>query len=129
MHLPCRGFCKTGRRVVAASTFCFGLASVCFSQAPAVFKVEPPSWWTRSTVNPVRLLIHGQNLQGARVEAIDRVLTVKGLPRADQRGTYLVVNVAIADNVRPGEYEFRISTPKGASRAQFEILGPLKQSG
>ena len=77
----------------------------------------------------MRLLIHGQNLQGARVEAIDRGLTVKGLPKADQRGTYLFVNVAIADNARPGEYEFRISTPNGASRAHFEILGPLKQSG
>src|SRR6185295_4066883 len=36
--------------------------------APEVYKVDPPSWWTRSSVNPVRLLVHGKNLKGARVE-------------------------------------------------------------
>src|SRR6185369_7710857 len=38
------------------------------AQAPEILKVDPPSWWTRSTVNPVRLMIHGRNLQDARVE-------------------------------------------------------------
>ena len=37
------------------------------AQAPEILKVDPPSWWTRSSVNPVRLMIRGRNLQGARV--------------------------------------------------------------
>jgi len=32
---------------------------------PQIFKVDPPSWWTRSSVNPVRLLIRGKNLAAA----------------------------------------------------------------
>src|SRR6476619_2146527 len=35
-----------------------------YSQAPAVQKVDPPSWWVGSTINPVRVLIRGSNLTG-----------------------------------------------------------------
>ena len=28
-------------------------------EPPAVAKVDPPSWWTGSTMNPVRLLVRG----------------------------------------------------------------------
>ena len=38
--------------------------------APEVLKVDPPSWWTGSSVNPVRLLIRGRNLKGARVQVV-----------------------------------------------------------
>ena len=40
-------------------------ALVAAAQAPVVEKVDPPGWWTGSTVNPVRLLIRGRNLAGA----------------------------------------------------------------
>src|SRR5687768_14261220 len=46
-----------------------GNPSLCFAQAsPQVLKVDPPSWWVRHSVNPVRLLIRGRNLLGARVQ-------------------------------------------------------------
>src|SRR2546430_1810822 len=45
------------------------LTQPCFSKNPQVLKVEPPSWWTGHTINPVRLLIRGTNLRGARVSA------------------------------------------------------------
>ena len=38
-----------------------------FAQAPTIQKVDPPDWWVNSTVNPVRVLVRGQNLGGARV--------------------------------------------------------------
>src|SRR6185295_2971981 len=39
-----------------------------FAQAPEILKVEPPSWWTGSTLTPVRLLIRGRNFQGAQLK-------------------------------------------------------------
>ena len=33
---------------------------------PTVVKVEPPSWWPGHSINPVRLLVRGQNLAGCR---------------------------------------------------------------
>src|SRR3712207_7854741 len=41
-----------------------------FRSPPQVLKVEPPNWWAGHSINPVRLLIRGTNLNGARVEAV-----------------------------------------------------------
>ena len=60
-------------RLPAACFLLVVFAQICFSQtAPQVLKVDPPSWWVRHSLNPVRLLIHGKNLQGARVQPLDR---------------------------------------------------------
>src|SRR6185295_16854616 len=53
------------------------LVFACFSSiaafpqdsSPSVEKVEPPSWWARHSINPVRLLVRGKNLNGARVRS------------------------------------------------------------
>ncbi len=34
---------------------------------PQVSKVEPPNWWAAHSINPVRLLISGNQLAGARL--------------------------------------------------------------
>ncbi|MDQ3806472.1 MAG: hypothetical protein M3416_21900, partial [Acidobacteriota bacterium] len=62
-------------------------------------KVEPPSWWAGHSINPVRLLVRGRGLDGARVEAVSfqpagaagvgEVGIRTGLVRANERGTYL----------------------------------------
>ncbi len=44
-------------------------ASVAAQNSPQISKVEPPNWWAGHTINPVRLLVRGRNLAGARVEA------------------------------------------------------------
>ncbi|MCC6244990.1 MAG: cyclomaltodextrinase N-terminal domain-containing protein, partial [Gemmatimonadaceae bacterium] len=43
-------------------------ASNVVAQAPTVDKVDPPNWWGQHSINPVRLLVHGANLSGARFE-------------------------------------------------------------
>ncbi|MGH9970356.1 MAG: alpha-amylase family glycosyl hydrolase [Pyrinomonadaceae bacterium] len=102
----------------------------CLAQTkPIVSKVEPPSWWTKSTVNPVRLLISGKNLRGAQVQAVGRGLRVVGSAKVNERGSHLFVDVAIAANAIPGERDFRITTPNGMAHARFEILKPLNRSG
>ncbi len=95
------------------------------AQSPEVLKVEPPSWWIGSSMNPVRLLIHGRNLGGARVQAAGAGIRVIGIPRINERGSYLFVDVAIAPNTRPGERRLFISNGAGKSEARFEILPAL----
>src|ERR671926_614569 len=87
------------------------LSLTVFAQAPEILKVDPPSWWTRSSANPVRLMIRGRNLQGARVQA-DRGLRIVGVPKINARGTYLFVDVFIAPNAPPGERSLTISTSR-----------------
>ena len=104
-------------------------APVCFSQTgPTVLKVDPPSWWAGSSLNPVRLLIHGSNLGSARVQAIDRGFRVVGAPITNERGTYLFVDVAITPQAKPGARQLRITTTQGTTSASFEILPPLNRA-
>src|SRR5260221_13504258 len=35
---------------------------------PEAIKVEPPSWWPGHSINPVRVMVRGRNLAGARIE-------------------------------------------------------------
>ncbi|HEV8169468.1 MAG TPA: alpha-amylase family glycosyl hydrolase, partial [Pyrinomonadaceae bacterium] len=104
--------------------FCVNLCLV-FSvaaQAPEILKVDPPSWWARSSLNPVRLMIHGRNLKGARVQV--QGLRV-GAPKINERGTYIFVDVFITS---AGERSITVTTPKGSVRAPFEVLGPLNRA-
>src|ERR1041385_6190968 len=96
------------------------------AQAPEILKVDPPSWWTRSSANPVRLLIRGRNLQGASV----RVAGLRtGIPKINDRGTYIFVDLFISPNAQPGNRSLSIVTPRGSTRAQFEILPALNRQG
>jgi len=108
-------------------------AQLCAAQgAPSVSKVEPPSWWAGHSVNPVRLLIRGRNLEGARVEAVASVAgggVEAGLVRVNQRGTYLFLDLHVARDARPGPRQIRIRTPGGAADFTFEIAIPLAKPG
>jgi glycosidase len=94
------------------------------SGAPSVAKVEPPSWWTNQAVNPVRLLIRGANLNGARVNA-ERPQTLVSDVRANRNGTYLFVNVRINSAAKPGDYPLIIQTVQGRAIVPFHLNAPL----
>jgi glycosidase len=95
------------------------------AQAPQILKVDPPSWWTGSTVNPVRLMIRGRNLHGARVE-------VQGLHvvnTSKNSGTYIFADVFIPPNTRPAQHSLTVTTPRGSATSSFEVLPSLNRAG
>lgn len=94
--------------------------------APVVEKVEPPNWWTGSTVNPVRLLIRGQNLVGARFNC-PRV-SCSGV-RVNAAGTYAFVDVTFGPGLTAGAYPLTLSTAAGSTRVPFSISAPLARRG
>ena len=101
------------------------LISSVAAQTPEIFKVDPPSWWVRSSVNPVRLMIRGRNLHDARVQASPG-LRVVGPPKINEQGTYIFVDVQLAS---AGQKTITITTPKGSVQAPFEVLTPLNRAG
>lgn len=121
---------KNGFAKLPASCFVLVIfAQLCFSQtAPRVFKVDPPSWWVGHSLNPVRLLIQGNNLHGARVQPLDRGVRF-GMPKVNSTGTHLFVDAFIARNTRPGMQRFEITTANGKTNATFEVLNPLPRAG
>jgi glycosidase len=93
------------------------------AQAPEIVKVDPPSWWVGSSLNPVRVMIRGRKLAGARVQVSgERV----GVPKINESGTYIFVDVFVAS---PGQKTITVTTSKGTASAPFEVLGPLDRSG
>ncbi len=117
-------------RLILTSILYFSLPLFCRAQAaPEVLKVEPPSWWTRSSINPVRLMVRGRNLTGARVKSLAADLKVVGLPVINERGTYLFVDIAIAPNAQPGARRLQLTSANGVTHFSLEILAPLNRSG
>lgn len=111
-----------------AALFCAGVSSV-GAQSPEVQKVEPPGWWIGSSLNPVRVLIKGSNLQAARAVAAGSGFRVVGAPKVNSSGTYLFVDVVIGPNAQPGERSLKITNGKGSASARFEILPRLDRLG
>ncbi|HVF50574.1 MAG TPA: alpha-amylase family glycosyl hydrolase [Pyrinomonadaceae bacterium] len=104
-------------------------ASVCAAQgSPEVNKVEPPNWWAGHSINPVRVLLRGRNLGGARVEAVGAGIQT-GLLRANAAGTYLFVDVSIDAKAAPGVRRLRVTSAAGTTEAPFEISTPLARAG
>jgi neopullulanase len=92
--------------------------------APSILKVEPSSWWAGHTINPVRLLVRGRNLRGARVTAT-RPETVASASVVNSSGSYLFVSVNINPAARPGEYPLTIETDAGRATVPFRLNAPL----
>jgi glycosidase len=98
------------------------------AQAPEILKVDPPSWWPMSHVNPVRLMIRGRNLHGARVQAIGPGLNI-ARTNVNERGTYIFVDIGIDNDAEPGKRTLSITTPRGSARAEFEVTERLNRAG
>jgi glycosidase len=103
-----------------------GLSAAASSAAPPkVTQVEPPNWWAGHSHNPVRLLISGENLSGARIEAPAGFEA--GPTRQDEQGRHLFVSLRIPTNTQPGEVLLRVAGEAGESRLAFPLLAPPRQ--
>jgi hypothetical protein len=94
--------------------------------APVVDKVDPPTWWAGHSINPVRLLVRGRHLAGARFEcARVRCAAV----RVNAAGTYAFVDVEVPRGTSPGRYPLTLRTPGGAASVPFAVAAPLARAG
>jgi neopullulanase len=96
------------------------------AQAPAVEKVEPPNWWAGHSINPVRVLVRGTNLTGARLECAR--VTCGGV-KVNAAGTYAFVDVTIPASATPGSYPLTLRTTAGTVSVPFSISAPLAKGG
>jgi glycosidase len=96
------------------------------AQAPQVEKVEPPNWWANHTINPVRVLIRGQHLSGARVTCPKLAC---GRITVNAQGTYAFVDVQIAPTTAPGAYPLTLRTTQGSVQAPFTVSAQLPTLG
>ncbi len=125
MHRQVRLRRGAGRSLVTlVCILVFAVLGAAQDGPPEVSKVEPPSWWASHSINPVRLLVRGRNFQGARVRATRRQTVVSSVS-VNQAGTYLFVDVRIAQGTRPGDYPLIVETPAGKATIPFVISESL----
>src|SRR4051794_40945041 len=93
---------------------------------PSVLKVDPPSWWPGHTVNPVRLLVRGENLGGAKLVS-PRADVHVGDVRMNDRGTYLFASLAIDPKAPPGDAPLQLETAAVTVMIPFQLLDPLRE--
>jgi len=95
------------------------------SAAPSITKVDPPNWWVDHTINPVRLVVRGAQLTGAKVAATDSGVEVVAA-HGNASGTYLFVDVRIK---AAGQHPLQVTTATGAASIPFEVLALLSPAG
>src|SRR6185369_14272559 len=103
---------------------CLFVANLANAQIPTVTKVDPPSWWARHTISPVRLLVRGTNLNGAKVSSLNSELRVSTVS-VNEKGTYAFVDVEISPSLSPGKYPLVLANRGGSTMIPFGLEPPL----
>lgn len=92
-----------------------------FAQTPTVSRVEPPNWWANHSINPVRVLLRGENLHIAKTIVLsDSNLIQAKKVRASENGNYLFVDLTISPRAKPGKYKFTVTNIRPV-QAEFEF--------
>lgn len=112
------------RLFVGIAFLALGLAA----QVPSVEKIDPPSWWTGSTFDPVRVLIRGKNLLGATIESNTPGISASNF-QSSSNGHYLFADIKLAETVRVGKYDLRLVTAAGSTAFPFEVFAPQPRLG
>ena len=108
---------------IIVAAFCIAV----FGQAPSVTKIDPPSWWTNHSINPIRVLIRGRNLSGAQIKSPSAQLRFSNF-RVNANSTYLFADLHISPATKPGNYRFVVETQSGRAEVPFVIEKPLAVS-
>jgi len=128
MQISCRqvtpikqfSVCVASCVVLFGLTLLISVSAVSQTPLPSVSKVEPPSWWARHTINPVRLLVRGNNLSGARVHSTNPEIEVSDI-KVNERGTYLFMSVTIGPSLSPGNYPLLLEANGGRAFIPFRV--------
>ncbi len=114
------------KAIVAVLVAASWTSAAAMAQAPTVLKVEPPNWWANHSINPVRLLVRGERLTGARVTCPKLRCTVA---RVNNAGTYAFIDVTIPRGAKAGGTPLSLTTAAGSANVPFHIDAPLAARG
>ncbi len=95
--------------------FWLAILTIPAQAAPTITRLEPPNWWFPTQLNPIRILIQGAHLTGAKIPGATNI-------RVNANGTYAFADLAITHT---GRHILKLTTPEGTAAATFEVLPPL----
>jgi glycosidase len=119
---------KLMRGAMAACVLLLVASACAYAQAdpaPQISKVEPPSWWAGHTINPVRLLVRGNDLHYVTARAArDAPFEVLN-QTVNAAGTYMFLDLRISPAARPGDYDLCFTRGLGVRCVPFRVNPPL----
>jgi len=118
---------KTSSLFASVVAFAWLGTFAALAAAPTITRIEPPNWWAGHSLNPLRLLVSGADLAGARVKAPPGFTTAN--VRVNDAGTFLLLDLRIPAEARQGPVPLRVATTGGAAEVPFSLLKPLPQKG
>lgn len=124
IHPDFVSLCLRGWKIITRVAACLLLSLSYVLAQPTITKVDPPSWWSNHTINPVRLLVRGANLHGARVSSANPAFRVSRVS-VNERGTYVFCDVEIGRTAQPGKYQLTMQTAGGGATIPFTVESPL----
>ena len=111
---------ETLRRATLTSIFILATSFTTLAQTPSVVKVDPPSWWANHSINPVRVLIRGRNLGGARLKSVSANLRFSNV-KVNANSSYIFADLSLGRVAKPGKYSFTVETTNGKTTVPFSI--------
>jgi glycosidase len=96
--------------------------------APTITKVDPPNWWVPHTLNPIQVLLTGDDLKGATVTTASKGFKIETRYASDN-GHYLFAYVDIDKQVQPGTYHFQVRNASGTGEFELRLDRPLEARG
>ncbi len=119
---------KRARRVLQLCILILFFAFMAAGQTPVVEKIEPPNWWAGMTINPVRILLRGNNLNVGAAWTDNNTVKTSNL-KASANGHYLFVDLTIAATVKPGKYKIYVGDKHKFTTFDFELLPRASRVG
>ena len=109
------------RRAAFVSLLLALFSAVVLGQSgPSVTRIDPPSWWANHSINPIRVLIRGRNLGGARLKSLSANLRVSNVT-VNASSTYIFADLQISRAARPGKYSLTVETAAGRTTVPFTV--------
>lgn len=96
---------------------------------PGIEKIDPPSWWAGSTVNPVRVMLRGEGLKTANILCPRGSGLRAANFKASENGHYLFFDLNIAPGTKAGKYKLIATGGGSPANFDFEILPALAPAG
>lgn len=106
--------------------FCISGFSV-FAEKGTIDRVEPPFWWAGMKSNQLQLMVHGDNIAGSTVVIEYPGVSVQSVA-SPENPNYLFVNLDLATDVKPGEFDLVFSKNKKLINYKYELKAREKGS-
>lgn len=118
---------KTDKKIICILILLLFSLSAFAQSPPKIEKIEPPNWWANHSINPVRVMVRGENFKDTKVKSLDENLKVSNL-RINENNTYIFFDVEISKDAKVGSYQFEVTNNFGKSTIPFEISPELDKS-